>query len=298
MAAIARLRGHVLEPGDELVPDEDLARPGSPAAEPPLIRFGHGFAAEEQVWLMSARPDLTPNQGAKYRLKFISFQGNPERFQAYLANELDGGTAPGLAVIFARAQGVDLKLVAGICQEAAGKEWFTTQYMVKDDGPIKGVKDLKGGTVAVVGIKTATDLWARAAILNAGLVKRMVVTSHDEFAPDRGHLCTGTFHVAIDFAHFNYARGARPYHQVVQTEFEEVRDPCLDLREALYSAPVIALRVAAASRLRGSSTTREACLSLSVVRHHYVPVERRWETREAPLFTFARATFSERPPQV
>src|SRR3989442_8950869 len=27
------------------------------AAEAPLIRFGRGFAAEEQVWLMSARPD-------------------------------------------------------------------------------------------------------------------------------------------------------------------------------------------------------------------------------------------------
>ncbi len=140
------------------------------AADPPLIRFGHGFAAEEQVWLMVARPDLTPNQGKKYRLKFTLFQGNPERFQAYLAGELDGGTAPGLAVIFARAQGVDLKVVAGICQEAAGKEWFTTQYMVKDDSPVKSAGDLKGGTVAVVGIKTATDLWARVAILNAGLV--------------------------------------------------------------------------------------------------------------------------------
>ncbi len=140
------------------------------AADPPLIRFGHGFAAEEQVWLMAARPDLTPNQGKKYRLKFIAFQGNPERFQAYLANELDGGTAPGLAVIFARAQGVDLRVVAGICQEAAGKEWFTTTYMVKDDGPVKSVKDLRGGTVGVVGIKTATDLWARMALLNAGLV--------------------------------------------------------------------------------------------------------------------------------
>jgi ABC-type nitrate/sulfonate/bicarbonate transport system substrate-binding protein len=139
------------------------------AADPPLIRFGHGFAAEEQVWLMGARPDLAPNQGKKYWLKFTLFQGNPERFQAYLAGELDGGTAPGLAVIFARAQGVDLKVVAGICQEAAGKEWFTTQYMVKDDSPVKSARDLKGGTVAVVGIKTATDLWARVAILNAGL---------------------------------------------------------------------------------------------------------------------------------
>jgi len=104
------------------------------AAEPPLIRFGRGFAAEEQVWLMSARPDLTPSQGKKYQLKQILFQANPERFQAYLAGELDGGTAPGLAVIFARAQGVDMKIVASICLEAAGKEWFSTTYMVKDDG--------------------------------------------------------------------------------------------------------------------------------------------------------------------
>jgi len=140
------------------------------AQTPPLIRLGRGFAAEEQVWLMSARPDLAPNQGKRYQLKQILFQANPERFQAFLAGELDGGTAPGLAVIFARAQGVDMKIVASICLEAAGQGIFTTQYMVKDDGPIKSAKDLKGGTIAVVGIKTATDLWARAGLINAGLV--------------------------------------------------------------------------------------------------------------------------------
>jgi len=140
------------------------------AQTPPTIRFGRGFAAEEQMWLMSVRKDLTPNQGKRYELKQILFQANPERFQAYLAGELDAGTAPGLAVIFARAQGVDMKIVASICLEAAGRGIFTTQYMVKDDGPIKSVKDLKGGTIAVVGIKTATDLWARAGLLNAGLI--------------------------------------------------------------------------------------------------------------------------------
>ena len=140
------------------------------AQTPPLIRFGRGFAAEEQMWLMSARPDLTPNQGKRYQLKQILFQANPERFQAFLAGELDGGTAPGLAVIFAHAQGVDMKIVASICLEASGQNVFSTTYMVKDDGPIKSVKDLKGGTIAVVGIKTATDLWARAGLINAGLV--------------------------------------------------------------------------------------------------------------------------------
>ena len=140
------------------------------AQEPPLIRMGRGFAAEEQLWLMSARPDLAPNQGKRYQLKQILFQANPERFQAFLAGELDAGTAPGLAIIFGRTEGMPMKIVASICMEAAGKEYFTTTYMVKDDGPIKSVKDLKGGTIAVVGIKTATDLWARAGLINAGLV--------------------------------------------------------------------------------------------------------------------------------
>jgi ABC-type nitrate/sulfonate/bicarbonate transport system substrate-binding protein len=146
-----------------------LGAGGARADEPPLIRFGYGVAAEEQLWLMMARPDLAPNQGKAYRLKPILFQAIPERFQAYVAGELDGGTAPGLSVIFARAQGVDVKAVASICREAAGRDWFSTSYMVKEDGPVKSVKDLKGGTIAVVGIKTATDLWARAALLKAGL---------------------------------------------------------------------------------------------------------------------------------
>jgi ABC-type nitrate/sulfonate/bicarbonate transport system substrate-binding protein len=140
------------------------------AQEPTLIRFGRGFAAEEQMWLMSVRTDLTPNQGKKYQLKQILFQANPERFQAYLAGELDAGTAPGLAVIFARSEGVDMKVVASICQEAKGEKYFSTTYMVKDDGPIKRVEDLKGGTIGVVGYKTATDLWARAGLLKAGLI--------------------------------------------------------------------------------------------------------------------------------
>jgi ABC-type nitrate/sulfonate/bicarbonate transport system substrate-binding protein len=140
------------------------------AQTPPLIRLGRGFAAEEQVWLMSARPDLAPNQGKRYQLKQILFQANPERFQAFLAGELDAGTAPGLAVIFARAQGMEMKIVASVCLEAKGEQYFTTTYMVKDDGPVKSIKDLKGSTIGVVGIKTATDLWARAGLINAGLV--------------------------------------------------------------------------------------------------------------------------------
>ena len=42
--------------------------PAASGSAPPVeIRVGHGFAAEENLWLMAARPDLTPNQGKAYR---------------------------------------------------------------------------------------------------------------------------------------------------------------------------------------------------------------------------------------
>src|SRR5256885_15749378 len=94
---------------------------------------------------MGARPDLTPGQGTKYRLKLIAFQGNPERFQAYLAGELDGGTAPGLAVIFARAQGLDIKIVAGGCPEAGGEDRVTPPYNGKDGGASQRGEEPQGG---------------------------------------------------------------------------------------------------------------------------------------------------------
>jgi len=43
-----------------------------------------------------------------------------------------------------------MKIVASICLEAAGKEWFSTTYMVKDGRPDQRAKDLRGGTVGVV----------------------------------------------------------------------------------------------------------------------------------------------------
>jgi ABC-type nitrate/sulfonate/bicarbonate transport system substrate-binding protein len=65
---------------------------------------------------------------------------------------------------------MDMKIVANVLPRSEGDQYFATTYMVKDDGPVKSIKDLKGGTIGVVGIKTATDLWARAGLINAGLV--------------------------------------------------------------------------------------------------------------------------------
>src|SRR4029450_3331805 len=129
-------------------------------------------------------------------------------------NELDGGTAPGLAVIFARAQGLDIKIVAGICLEADGKDWVTTAYMVKDDAPVKSVKDLKGGTAGVLGFKTATDLWVRAALLDAGLVPdRDVKVGPIPFPAMGGAVRTAHSRRALLFRGSGQGRSAHALHR-------------------------------------------------------------------------------------
>jgi len=139
------------------------------AQSPPVIRIGHGISNEEPLWLMGVRSDLTPNQGKRYALKLSPITTPVERIQAFLAGELDGGTAPAFNVLLAKAQGVDAKLVAAIMQEARG-DYFSTTLMVKADSPIRRAEDLKGKTVGVLGFRTSPDLALRAYLVRAGLV--------------------------------------------------------------------------------------------------------------------------------
>lgn len=148
------------------------AQPASPAraadAGPEAIRLGHGFAAEEQLWLMGIRPDLTPNQGTAYTLQLTAFRGPTDRLNAYEAGQLDGGTNVAPTALFAAEQGLPFKLVASIVRESPNNG-FNTTYLSLADSEIQGPRDLRGKTVGIVDFKSATDLWARAAVEGAGL---------------------------------------------------------------------------------------------------------------------------------
>jgi ABC-type nitrate/sulfonate/bicarbonate transport system substrate-binding protein len=138
-------------------------------AGPVEIRIGHGLAAEEQLYLMGARPDVTPNQGRAYTLKLTAFRANADRLAAYEAGQLDGGTIAAPTALFAAEQGMPMKLVASIAREVPGGNWFNTTYMALADGGPRTPRDLRGKTIAIVDFKSATDLWARAAVAGAGL---------------------------------------------------------------------------------------------------------------------------------
>ena len=145
------------------------AAPAKPAAggSPVEIRVGHGFAAEENLWLMAARPDVTPNQGKAYTLTMTAFRGNADRLTAFDGGQLDVATSAAPSTLFAAEQGVPLKIVASIAREKQGS--FNTTYLALEDSGIRSAADVKGKTIGIVDFKSATELWARAAIESAGL---------------------------------------------------------------------------------------------------------------------------------
>ena len=148
--------------------------------KPVPIRLGMTTTSgEDQLWLMKARPDLTPNQGKAYTLETFPFRGGDLRFKAFQSGQADGAVATGTGALTAATKGVPLVVVAAISEEDDGT--YSSPYVVLEESPIKSVKDLKGKTIGLNGLRESFELGARLALLDAGLdpdrdVKWAVVT--------------------------------------------------------------------------------------------------------------------------
>lgn len=142
-------------------------------AAPFSIRLGYSLAAEEQLWLLMAKPDIGANYGKVYTLDSTRFQSSSARAQAFEAGAIDIASGSANGVLFAAAEGVPTKIIASLSKESR-RGAFTTSYLAMANSPIKSAKDLKGKTVAVNGLSTSGELWLRAALEKAGLSEREV----------------------------------------------------------------------------------------------------------------------------
>src|SRR5512140_1418484 len=81
------------------------------AAEPVTLRLGYGGAAEEQVWLLIAKPELGKNYGKSYKLDATRFQSSDKRAQAFEAGAIDLTEGSATGVIFAAAEVVTSQFI-------------------------------------------------------------------------------------------------------------------------------------------------------------------------------------------
>ena len=90
----------------------------SSAADPPILRLGYGSAAEEQLYLLLAKPDVGKNYGKSYKLESLRFQSSTQRSQAFEANAIDLASSGAVGVLFAAAEGVTGKVIASLARES------------------------------------------------------------------------------------------------------------------------------------------------------------------------------------
>ena len=171
----------------------DFSNRGAAAAEPVTMRLGYGPAAEEQVWLLIAKPELGKNQGKVYKLDATRFPGSDKRAQAFAAGAIDRSQGSAAGVMNAAAEGVPSKIIGSITRES--KRGFSTSFYVPDQSPIKSVPDMKGKIVAVNGFETAGHLWLRAALEKHGMTDKDVTIAPVPFPAMQEALRSGKIDV-------------------------------------------------------------------------------------------------------
>lgn len=119
--------------------------------------------------IMSAKPELAPHLGKTYTIDAIHFNGSTPQITALANDELDIGSLSysSFALAIQNAHMSDLRVIADALQDGTGP--YSAPYVVRKDGPVKTIKDLKGKTVAVNVIGAGLDIAMRSYLERYGL---------------------------------------------------------------------------------------------------------------------------------
>src|SRR5215471_5292934 len=119
-------------------------------AEPVKIRLSWIVPVSNWGSLLLEKKDLAKHLGQSYTLETTRFAGTPPLVTALAAGELDIAdfTFSTLPIAIQNAGIDDLRVIADEFQDG-NPGYYSNEFMVLKDGPIKKVEDLKGKTVDV-----------------------------------------------------------------------------------------------------------------------------------------------------
>jgi NitT/TauT family transport system substrate-binding protein len=139
-------------------------------AEPVKIRLSWIVPVGNWGSLLLEKKDLARHLGQSYTLETTRFAGTPPLVTAVAAGELEIAnlTFSTLPIAIQNAGLDDLRVITDEFQDGnAG--YYSNEFMVLNDGPIKKVEDLKGKSVATNVAGSAVDVAMRAMLRKHGL---------------------------------------------------------------------------------------------------------------------------------
>jgi sulfonate transport system substrate-binding protein len=142
----------------------------APAADAVKIRLSYTVPISNSASILLEKKDLARHLGKSYQLEVTRFAGTPLMITAMAADELDIANLayPSLPVAIQNAGMSDLRIIADDFQDGnAG--YYSNEYMVLADGPIRRIEELKGKVVATNAAGSGADIAMRAMLHKVGL---------------------------------------------------------------------------------------------------------------------------------
>ena len=140
------------------------------AEEPLRLRVAYVGTPVHLVPLLPLKREILEHYGLSYVSEAIRFRGSAPQITALAAGELDVAdlTYPTFPIAVQNAGMSDLRIIADEFQDG-NPGYFSNQFVVLADGPIKKVEDLKGKVIASNAAGSAVDIAMRAMLRKHGL---------------------------------------------------------------------------------------------------------------------------------
>jgi ABC-type nitrate/sulfonate/bicarbonate transport system substrate-binding protein len=147
-----------------------LCGAGAPAAEPVKIRAAWVVGVANWPSILLEKKDLARHLGKSYTLETVRYAGTPLMITAMATGELEIGNLAysSLALAIENAGLDDMRVIADEFQDGVAG-YYTNEFFVLNDSPIKTIADLKGKVLATNAVGSAVDIAMRAMLRKHGL---------------------------------------------------------------------------------------------------------------------------------
>ena len=147
------------------------------SAQPVKIRAGWVVAVANWPSILFEKPGIARHLGKSYVFEPVRFQGTPPMITAMATGDLEIGDLAfsSFALAVQNAGMDDLRIISDEFQDGVG-DYYTNEFFVLKDSPIKTVKDLKGKVIATNAGGSAVDIVMRAMLRRNGLDDKKDVT--------------------------------------------------------------------------------------------------------------------------
>lgn len=174
--------------------------------EPLKIRIGWTAVPIELTPIAFENKAILKHYGKSYVTELEHFAGSGPLLIAFATGDVDIGalSPPAFGNAIVTAGLTQLRIVADTFQDGADGH-YSTQFMVRKDGPIHKVEDLKGKVVAVNAFGGAADISLRAMLLKHHMTyKRDYTAIEVQFPNMAAVLADGKVELAATVPPFSY----------------------------------------------------------------------------------------------